>query len=291
MLRLKKSALTEEEGKFFYKGDLFSGVAFTMSEGELVNAIEVSEGMETGKYFPKYFSKSDYRIIDIELLDPEDEDDYEPFLCLNGDRFSGIALEFDGVFCTGELLYVRGWSDSQVTYYKTGCIESIDLVEDGFSQIYQCYKNDQLKKYEITVRNSFSFNLAFTEDGGLSVLGMEGDYFNQVKLISDKLAIPDFKNESFIDDLKAAQFLSLSGNSVTDKLFKKLISSGVLEQTANISLFQTAVTKESLYLLQKDSRLNRLLVNSNIINLDDLKLFKHDKPDCYVEFNSDEVLA
>lgn len=290
MLRLKKSALTEE-GAFFYKGDLFSGVAFTMSEGEMVNAIEVSEGMEVGKYFPKYFPESDYRVVDIELLDPEDEDDYEPFLCLNGERFSGIALEFDGVFCTGELLYVRGWSDSQVAYYKTGRLESIDLIEDGFSQIYQCYENDQLKKYEITVRNSFSFNLEFNEDGGLSVLGMEGDCFNQVKLISDKLAIPAFKNESFLDDLKAEKFLSLSGDSVTDKLFKRLISSGVLEQTENISLFQTSVTKESLYLLQNDSRLNKLLVNSNIINLDEVKLFKSDKPDCYVEFNSEEVLA
>lgn len=291
MLRLKKSALTEKEGKLFYKGDLFSGVAFTMSEGELVNAIEVSEGMEIGKYFPKYFPESDYRVIDIELLVPEDEDDYDPFLCLNGERYSGIALEFDGVFCTGELLYVRGWSDSQVVYYKTGRLESIDLVEDGFSQIYQRYENDQLKKYEITVRNSFSFNLAFNEDGGLSVLGMEGDYFDQVKLISGKLVIPTFKNESFIEDLKAAQFLSLSGNSFTDKLFKRLIFSGVLEQTKNISLFQTAVTREGLYLLQQDSRLHKLLVNSNIISLDDVKLFKSDKPDCYVEFNSEEVLA
>lgn len=291
MLRLKKSALSEKAGKLFYKGDLFSGVAFTMSEGELVNAIMISKGMEIGSYFPKYLPVSDHRIIDIELLEPEDDNDYEPFLCLNRERFNGVALEFDGDLCTGELLFVRGWPDSQVTYYKTGRLESIELAEDGFSQIYQWYENEQLKKYEVTSRNSFSFNLAFNEDGGLSVLGMEGDYFNQVTLISDKLAIPAFKNESFIDDLKASELLSISGISVTDKLFKKLISSGALEQTDNISLFETAVTKESLYLLQEDSRLNKLIIKSNTINLDDVKLFKSDKPDCYVELNREEILA
>lgn len=291
MLRLKKNALTEEEGKFFYKGDLFSGVAFTMSDGDMVNAINISEGVEIGKYFPSYLPVSESKIIDIELLEPENEDDYEPFLCLNGERFSGIALEFDGAFCTGEVLYVRGWSDSQVAYYETGCLESIELVEDGFSQIYQWYENDQLKKYEVTSRNSFSFDLAFNENGYLSVLGMEGDYFNQVKMISDKLVIPAFKDDSFLRNLKSAEFLSLSGHSVTDKLFRRLIYSGVLELMESISLFQTAVTKEILFLLQEDSNLKNLLINSNIINLDDLRLFKLNNPDCYVEFNRVEVLV
>ncbi len=262
-----------------------------MSDGEMVNAINISEGVEIGKYFPSYLPVSESKIIDIELLEPENEDDYEPFLCLNGERFSGIALEFDGAFCTGEVLYVRGWSDSQVAYYETGCLESIELVEDGFSQIYQWYENDQLKKYEVTSRNSFSFDLAFNENGYLSVLGMEGDYFNQVKMISDKLVIPAFKDDSFLRNLKSAEFLSLSGHSVTDKLFRRLIYSGVLELMESISLFQTAVTKESLFLLQEDSNLKNLLINSNIINLDDLKLFKLNNPDCYVEFNRVEVLV
>ncbi|MDO6423920.1 hypothetical protein [Saccharophagus degradans] len=291
MLRLKKNALTEKAGKLFYKNELFSGIAFTISQGEIVKAIKISEGMEIGQYSPKYLPGYDCRIIDIEILDPEDESDYEPFLCLNGVRFNGIALEFDGDFCTGELLFVRGWSDSQVTYYKTGCLESIELIEDGFSQIYQWHENEQLKKYEVTSRNSFSFNLAFNEDGYLSALGMEGDYFNQVKLISDKLAIPAFKNEHFIDELKASEFLSISGNSVTDRLFKRLISSGALQQTDYISLFDTSVTKESLHLLQANTRLNKLFINSNTIKLEDVKIFKSDKPDCHIELNREEVLA
>lgn len=290
MLRLKKSALKEEEGKFFYKGDLFSGIAFAMSDGEMVNAIKISEGVEIGEYFPKLSPASDCRVIDIELLLPEDEDDYEPFLCLDGQRFSGIALEFDGAFCTGELLYVRGWSDSQFTYYETGRLESIELVEDGFSQIYQWYESGQLKKYKVASRNSFSFDLEFKEDGSLSVLGIEGDYFNQVKLMADKLAVPPL-NESFMDDLKSAEFLSLSGYSITDKFFRRLTFLGMLERTENISLFQTAVTKEGLSLLKESRKLNKLTINSTIINLDDVKLFKFDKPSCYVELNREEVLA
>lgn len=43
MLRLKKSTLKEEKGRFFYKEGLFSGIAFAMSDGEMVNAIKISE--------------------------------------------------------------------------------------------------------------------------------------------------------------------------------------------------------------------------------------------------------
>lgn len=291
MLRLKKSALTEEGGRFFYKGDLFSGIAFAMSDGEMVNAVKISEGIEIGEYFPKVLPEFDCRVIDIELLLPEDEDDYEPFLCLDGQRFSGIALEFDGDFCTGEILYVRGWSNSQFTYYKTGRLESIELVEDGFSQIYQWYESGQLKKYKVASRNSFSFNLEFKENGYLSVLGIDGDYFNQVKLVRDKLAIPAFEDEGFVKDLKSAEFLSLSGCSITDKLLNILILLGVLERAENISIFHTAVTREGLSLLKECRKLSKLNINSTIINLNEIKPFKFDKPDCYVELNGEEVLA
>ena len=187
-------------------------------------------------------------------------------------------------------MYVRGWSNSQFTYYKTGRLESIELVEDGFSQIYQWYESGQLKKYKVASRNSFSFDLEFKEDGSLSVLGIEGDYFNQVKLMADQLAVPPL-NESFMDDLKSAEFLSLSGYSITDKFFRRLTFLGMLERTENISLFQTAVTKEGLSLLKESRKLNKLTINSTIINLDDVKLFKFDKPSCYVELNREEVLA
>lgn len=291
MLRLKKSALKEDGGRAFYKGDLFSGIAFVMSDGEMVNAIKISEGVEIGEYFPKLLPASDCRVIDIELLLPEDEDDYEPFLCLDGQRFSGIALEFDGDFCTGEILYVRGWSDSKFTYYKTGRLESIELVEDGFSQIYQWYESSQLKKYKVASRSSFSFNLEFKENGCFSVLGMEGDYFNQVKLMSDKLALPAFKDEGFVHDLKSAEFLSLSGYSITDKFLKTLILLGVLERAENISIFHTSVTSEGLSLFKVCRKLSKLNINSTILNLNELKLFKFDKPNCYVELNGEEVLA
>jgi hypothetical protein len=291
MLRLKKHALIEKEGKFFYEGNLFSGIAFDIANGMLVNAMQISDGIETRRYTPKYYPASDCQIVDMEILKPESEDDYEPFLCLNGERFNGIALEFDGVFCTGELLYVRGWSDSQVTYFKTGQLESIELIEDGFSQIYQCYDGKQIKKYEISVRNLFSFNLEYNEDGNIRVLGLDGDWLNQMKVISTKLTIPHFKHEDFLDELKAGRFLSISGSSITDRLFKRLVASGVLEQVEVISIFYTALTTESLRLLQEGNRLNKLLVSSDLLSLDDVRLFKSARQECYVEFNGEEVLA
>src|SRR5690606_41108330 len=113
------------------------------------------------------------RVVVMELLGPEDEDDYEPFLCLEGERFSGLALEFDGDLCTGELLYVRGWPQSQYTYYRTEQPVSVELVEDDLSQTCQWHENGQLRKYKGASRSSVSFNMELRGDGCLPVPVMD----------------------------------------------------------------------------------------------------------------------
>ena len=70
-----------------------------------------------------------------------------------------------------------------------------------------------------------------------------------------------------------------------------MIDCGVLEFTEHVTLSNTSVTKESLYLLQEGSMINKLRVDSNVIKLTDLKPFKSNMPDCYVELNSEEVLT
>lgn len=291
MLRLKRSALTKQDGSFFYNGSPFSGVAFAMSDGEMVNAIEILEGIETGKYSPPLLPAPDCRVVDMELLDPEDEDDYEPFLCLEGERFSGLALEFDGDFCTGELLYVRGWPQSQYTYYRTGQPESVELVEDDLSQTCQWHENGQLRKYKVASRSSFSFNMELREDGCLSVLGMDGDCFNQANQMADRLVVPAPDADSFMDGLKSAEFLSLSGDSITDDEFGKLALSGALDQTERISLFQTGVSIAGLSLLKANRRLSKLTIESTTVSLDAARSFKLDMPACHVELNREEVVA
>src|SRR5690606_21263510 len=140
-------------------------------------------------------------------------------------------------------------------------------------------------------RSSFSFNMELREDGCLSVLGMDGDCFNQANQMADRLVVPAPDADSFMDGLKSAEFLSLSGDSITDDEFGKLALSGALDQTERISLFQTGVSIAGLSLLEATSRLNKLPTASTTVSLNDARSFKLDMPACHVELNRAEVLA
>lgn len=289
MLRINEIALSEIEGVLFYNGEPFSGIAFSLNDGVLHGAFEYKGGIKTEEYSFKYFSDMpETMIVDMGALEPENEDDYEAFQCLHGERFSGVAIEFDGDVCTGELLFIRGWCDSQITYFHSGVLESVELVEEGFSQIYQWYESGQIRKFEISVKNLFSISLAFSSDGELSIFGIEGDYFDQIKKVLPKVKIPLYTDQSSVDGLRVGSFISLSGSSFNDELFKRMFLKGNFDQTQHVIL-QTAMTKESLSALQKLKYLIRLVIRSDSLELEDAKHFKSARPDCYVEFKGQEI--
>lgn len=289
MLRINGIALSEVEGVFFYKGVPFSGIAFSLNDGVLLGAFEYKGGIKKEGYSFKYFSDMpETMTVDMDSLEPESEDDYEAFQCLHGKRFSGVALEFDGDVCTGELLFIRGWCDSQITYFQSGVLESVELVEDGFSQIYQWYESGQIRKFEISVKNLFSISLAFGSAGELNVFGMEGDYFDQIKKVLSKVKIPLYTEQSSVDGLKIGSFVSLSGSSFNDELFKRMFLKGSFKQAQHVVL-HAALTEKSLSALQKLEYLIRLDIRSDSLGIEDAKRFKSEKPDCYVEFKGQEI--
>ncbi|WP_425641694.1 hypothetical protein ACPUEK_17920 [Marinomonas gallaica] len=290
MLRVNKIALREIEGVLFYKGEPFNGIVFSLNDGILIDAFKCESGFRKEEYSFQYFSNitETTTVVDMDILEAENDDDYEAFQCLNGNRFSGVALEFDGDFCTGEIFFVRGWSDSQITYFQSGKLDSVELIEERFSQIYQWHDSGQLKRFEISERDSFSISLAFNSVGEFSAFGLEGDYFEKIKRVIKKIKLPLYTDKTSVYKLTSGSFASLSGSAFNDDIFKIMSLKGCFNKTQNIVL-HTAMTKKSFSNLKDLNHLVRLVINSNSLELKDAKNLKLAKPNCYIEFKGQEI--
>ena len=121
MIRLTTALLSYENGKYFYQNQLFSGIGYHVVDAT-VEAIGIYEqGSCVADYANEYLPQPIQQFqIDSDYLEPENEDDYEPLMCYEGQRYSGMAYDFHNGFCTGELLYINGQLSSSVNYYTSG---------------------------------------------------------------------------------------------------------------------------------------------------------------------------
>ncbi|MDW6092433.1 hypothetical protein SBX64_07730 [Vibrio rhizosphaerae] len=291
MLRVKQSALTEKEGVFFYNDVPFTGVAFLMNDNMLESANQFSDGNVVGEYLFEHFHGFDTKlIIDDDLLEPEDEDSYQPFMCFDGDMFTGVSLEFEGDFCTAEYLYVEGWSDSSIGYYPTGHIEAIEIERPKFSQTCLWYKNGQVERFEISYHRQIFIKLSFNEDGTISVLSISDDYFNQVKLLSEQLLCRLYRDDSFVDNLKSGDFLYIGEEFVDDGIFERIFMHGGFDNVKKLFVSDTKITEKSVFLLKELPMLENLSITSTLINAEVIRELKLNDPECYIKFNDKEIL-
>ena len=287
MIKVNSGTLSEKDGKFYYEGRVFTGVAIELS-GCIVNrAVRYIDGSVDGPYSNEYLPAIEHHlIVDFDCLDPEDED--EP-LCYNEERFSGLAYDFDGDVCVGELLYENGWQGSNVTYYQSGNLESVELVDDNFSQKYYWYESGQIKRFDLFERNSFEVNLNFSEDGLISTLSINGNYFDRVGELREDVKFAIYDHKAFPKELMGGDYLYLSGSSVDEGVFESLLENDGLNNTTKLRICRTPLTIGSIEKVIPIKSINELYIESEIVTLKDMQSFKLQRPDCFVEFNREEV--
>jgi len=282
-----------DNDKYYYHGELFSGVAFEFKEGDLKQATEYQMGEPLKAYSSEFLADTKGQLrIDSDFLEPENEEDYDPFQCYRGELFNGIAYDFesDGT-CSGEILYVEGRSDSCVGYYKTGVLESLELIDSNFAQKFYWYEGKAIKQIEVFERDSFHVDFNFSETGGVTALIIEGNYFGRIKSVKDKLKFNVFEEKDFASDLFAGEHLYVSGSEINEDVFANLLANDGLRKTSKLRICRTPLSLVSLGKLVPLENITELYVESEALTLEDLQNFKSQRPDCFVEFNREEVTA
>lgn len=290
MLRVNAEVLSKESDRYYYQGNLFTGVAFSVVGCTITKAVQYQIGLATSKYVSEYFLDVDEQTtVNSDCLEPENEGYDEP-ACYNGTRFSGIAYDFDNNFCTGELHYENGWLGSQINYYLSGKLEFVELIGKDLSQKYYWYENGQIGRFEIFARDLLEIRLAFNQQGEVTLISIDGQYFEKIASFTDKIKYPLFNKDNFISDLIGSDCLNIFGSTVDDELFKRLIAKGGLKNTSKLHIYGTPLAAKSIDELVSIPNIKQILVKSDVLNVEDMKKFKFQRPDCYVELNGEALI-
>ena len=286
MLIIRDSALMVEGDKFLYQNENFEGVSLLIVNGLVTQKKLYKDGVFDGNYISPYISVDDLSShIDSEKLD----DEYEDPCTQDGSLYSGVAYRFVGDVCVSELEYKQGWLSAEVNYRRNGDLESIDVGGDDLSQKCSWFEDGNIEEFESFERSSYRSWLKFTKKDVVTTIVIEGDYFNRIEQIKDRLTLDMFNKKYFAVNLIADEYLFLSGDGVNDDVFSDLLAQDGLKETLKLNISKTRLTSLIMEKLIPLKNIGQLIIESEYIDLDCLKSFKSQRPDCFVELNREEV--
>ncbi|MCP5005955.1 MAG: hypothetical protein GY941_18760 [Planctomycetes bacterium] len=281
------SILSFENNKYYLHGELFTGVAVSFLDCTVSEKIKVERGVYVKPYEGGLLEITPTQLlVNFSCLKEEEHGPDVPY-SFDKKLFSGVAFEFQENICIGEYVFENGWVSDSVNYRKSGEIAGFDLMANDFAQRAEFYEGGAIKNVYLFKCELFHATFVFDELGRIASINIEGSYFDNIKSHQSelRLKIPESKNFGF---LKGSHFLKLSGEEVDDELFESLYEGGISD-TSKLWIWRTPMTTKSINLLGTLNSLKDVRVESETLTLDDLKRFKIQRPDCYVEFNREEV--
>ena len=98
MLRININSITYENGKYYYREEPYTGVAFILNNCKVEKAMVIKSGDIYGEYINEYLSGMSGALkIDSDCLVPEEEGEDEP-LCYNGKGFQELDMILMRIF-------------------------------------------------------------------------------------------------------------------------------------------------------------------------------------------------
>ncbi|WP_146229527.1 hypothetical protein [Pseudomonas soli] len=252
---IKKTALTEEFGKWAFRGLPYSGAALEFRGGELTWGGLYVNGCCTGVYRSEFISEEGGGGI-------ESERDYTGEQFFWGDEiYNGFAYEFVGDICVSERLFEYGWVIAEVTYYSGGQLRSLETGGD-IIQKYEWYESGDLIDVTLYERDYFMMSLGFSK-GRLQRLTLMGDYFGRVSKIIKSIKFPVLREMKELSALVCGSRLSLSGDGVDESAIKYLLSGKNLIYVNELYVDRISDSPETLARLRTLDHLKELKVSED----------------------------
>jgi hypothetical protein len=294
MMMINIKELEQDEGKYYYKGELFSGVGFRTSDEKVEDLHRFKDGVSVSGYRCKYFSSEDnISQIDIDYIDFTGEF-LNPYAFYENKKFSGIAYEFEKEqgFCLGQHLIEEGVPVVSFTWYPSGKNKSLSIDRKGFVQIFEWFENDSLKYFEI-YSHEFRKRLiaiSLTEENQLKTVWIEKDYFDWILNHGTELEFHYFENKDSFNSFTVDRIFSVIHSGVDDELFSIISSNGGLKELSEIIISRTSVGAKSLLDLAGVETLKKVAIRGENPNLlDAVKQLKRTRQDISIRLNEQEV--
>jgi len=289
-MRVKVSALEFNKDKCFLNGDLFTGVGFCVEEARVVPVVEYKSGTELDAYQSAWFCTSEKKeCLDKDAL--ESNDGLEPFL-YEGERFSGIAYDFDGDSCVGELLFENGLISEEVSFYESGAPAFYEGVNDGLEQCISWYPDGSVKQFNIVYIGDFRADINFDEQGRLKSAVLNEDFVVGIGKVKEQLKYNKIDCFGFFENIVVAPYLYLSGSAVNDEFVRYIEMGSGLDDTQKVALRNTSLSADGFTTLARSQSIEEIVVEDDRSMVTEaLKGLKGKIPDCFIELNREEVLV
>jgi hypothetical protein len=289
MLRIDMDYLKIDENKFYYKEDRFTGVAISHSENIINKVLRYENGDCIGSYKGDIILLNDHKtLVDYKALEAEGDGTDVPYH-FNGDAFTGAAFMFDTGVCVAEEVYEDGWLGNSVSYSLEGNMLEVDLMENDFAQRIGFFETGEPKDIYLFERDKFHAHITFDATDVIKSINLEENYFERVTRYKDKIHCPVFDTKGFATAFSGGESVYLSGTSTDDEVLAGLASANGLSKTSEVRISRTPISQVGLALLMSITGLNKLIIESEVLDVDDMKRFKIKRPDCYVELNREEI--
>ena len=307
MLMINRKELNQIESKYYYQEKLFTGASFRVKGEKIEELLSFEKGICIGPYTNKYFpSEKEIPHLDIDYIDFAGEylDDH---VLYKNKRFSGVAYELEKKqkICLGIHLIIEGMMRASLTWYISGAIKYIELIEEDLMQSWGWRKNGTMlgfdiypksrtkgtKDKRIMVGKEERIKFGMDQKKQLKGVWIEENYFEWIEKNKDRLEFDYYiETRNSFDQFLTSEKLRLSCLGVDDRVFNSIGSNNGFKNLEEIVIFLTSISEEKMLELVKVKTLKNITFRNEKRDLLAIaKEFKQKRPDCLVTLNDKEI--
>lgn len=283
MKRIKKNSLEVCDNKYYFEGELFTGVVYSVVGRVVENIFTVENGAISKK--PDDFFGFERYSLSIDVSHLHEELDEEPFL-YRGRRFTGVAYSFDEDFCIGAQVFEGGYVEKEVGWFKSGVLGFYEGFCEGVGEFSTWYENGSRNNLKVSEQGSFRLEADFDPPDEMKRLSIFGPFLERLSEVSNKLLFPLVDRVEQLNEIKFSHSLYLSGDGVDDDVFGILVSSACFANVYKLHLSNTTLIGESIVELKSKENIKELILDDSREGISSaVDEFRVSRPDCIVRFN------
>lgn len=241
MFKLKKSALMNKNGKWYYKQKLFSGVLFD-EDGDYIDAFYVEKGVKGQKYSNSYIDKAGFEVGFNKLLAKG-----RPQAKYKGKPLNGVTYDFEKEYCSQERLYVDGIVVITIKNYPDGSLKSYTWHMYDTGAEFDFDETGKTKRLYIKKTKDVNLSLLLGENNRISHLYINGDFFSTKNNMIDKVPFPII-TKAQLRHYTFDETVYMQGSGITSKMLSAMLSNGGFDDTVRVAArnvsFSPAVVKK-----------------------------------------------
>ncbi|MBU6954960.1 hypothetical protein [Hahella sp. HN01] len=288
MLRIKAERLTNNGGVFFYKEEIFTGLAFfLLPEGRLRGDVIVNGCIEN-EYKNCYWSKISLSDICIEetFLDSGSEP-----VSYKGEPFNGTVFEFDKDVCVAEKYYNGGVLLHEANWTYHGDIEFLVIQENDLSQEYE-WRNGVPVSLELYSEDNFKYRVGVGDTGRVYAILANGNYFEKANSLQGRVSFDLWKGWEWFEMQSISTRLAIMGDAADDKLLSYLKQASGYQHVSSIVLDDSSISMEGILSFLELKSLESIDVRDVRPEVRGVMAeFKRNRKRCRVVFNREEIVV